>query len=113
MAAPRYLMAPLCGCSGAGDITAASPAASADRTFCDDYVVGARGGDGEHDLDAAHDVVERHRRGALLPCCLAGQIGHMQKPAAQTHLAARDQMHEPIEDMLADEGPGGIRDDRR
>src|SRR5260370_14078259 len=35
------LMAPLCGCSGAGDITAASPAASADRTFCDDYVVRA------------------------------------------------------------------------
>src|SRR5260370_41677121 len=101
MAAPRYLMAPLCGCSGAGDITAASPAASADRTFCDDYVVGARGGDGEHDLDAAHDVVVRHRRGALLPCCLGGQIRGLQKPAAQRHLGARDTVTGRIEDMAA------------
>src|SRR5712691_9781823 len=82
---------------GAGDSTLGACAPSADHAFGAGDVVTARGGDGKHDLDAARDFVERHRRHAAercgLPRRLARQIGDMQKPAAQLWEPGRGEMH--------------------
>ena len=72
-----------------------------------------RGGDAQHDLDAAHDVVQRHRRRAILACRLRRQIGQVQKAAAHSGQPRRGEVHQPIKDMVADKGAGHVRDDRR
>ena len=62
-------------------------AASADGALARGDILGARGGDGEHDLDPAHDIGERHRRRAATVIGdarrLRRQIRHVQKAAAQ------------------------------
>src|SRR6185437_11155499 len=73
----------------------------------------ARRADGEHDLDAADDVVEAHRRGAADPRGLLGQVWDVQEAASVVHLVRLGHIHGGVEDVVADEGAGAVRYRRR
>jgi hypothetical protein len=83
-------------------------------------VASLRERDLDDDAQRADDVLERHVRRVAVAGRLLGQKRHVHEAAARPEPApvepapvgaARvEQVHEPIEDVVADEGPRGLRD---
>src|SRR5262245_9796871 len=71
-------------------------------------ILDAAGADVEDDLDAAHDVAQRHRGRAAQPRRLVGHVGNVQEAAARLTRRALQRVHQGVENVVADEGAGGV-----